>query len=61
MLLLVKVVKLKRVSNILILLINGKLGVRLQRTVIMKESKIKAHSWVSDSIIGAQCTIGKWV
>jgi len=27
----------------------------------MKNTKIKAHSWISDSIIGWNCTIGKWV
>jgi len=36
-------------------------GVRLQRTCVMRDTKIKAHSWISDSIIGWQCTIGKWV
>jgi len=36
-------------------------GVRLQKTVVMSNTKVKAHSWISDSIIGWQCTIGRWV
>jgi mannose-1-phosphate guanylyltransferase len=36
-------------------------GVRLQGTCVMKNTKIKAHSWISGSIIGWNCTIGKWV
>lgn len=36
-------------------------GVKLQRTVVFANVNIKAHSWVSDSIIGWQSVIGKWV
>ncbi|GJD06773.1 Mannose-1-phosphate guanyltransferase beta [Galdieria sulphuraria] len=36
-------------------------GVRLIRTTLLPGTRVKSHSWISDSIIGWQCTIGEWV
>eukprot|EP00871_Galdieria_phlegrea_P003532 jgi/Galph1/417/GphlegSOOS_G5151.1 len=36
-------------------------GVRLIRTTLLPGTRIKSHSWISESIIGWQCTIGAWV
>ncbi|GJQ12153.1 hypothetical protein GpartN1_g3944.t1 [Galdieria partita] len=36
-------------------------GVRLIRTTLLPGTRVKSHTWISDSIIGWQCTIGEWV
>jgi len=36
-------------------------GVRLQRTCVFKDVHVKAHSWISDTILGWQSVVGKWV
>ena len=36
-------------------------GVRLQRCVIMDGSRIRDHSWIQSTIVGWNCTIGRWV
>lgn len=36
-------------------------GVRLQRCVVMDGSRIRDHSWIHSTIVGWNCTIGKWV
>ncbi|KAH9824723.1 nucleotide-diphospho-sugar transferase [Melampsora americana] len=36
-------------------------GVRLQRCVLMEGSRVKDHSWVKNSIIGWNSTVGRWV
>jgi len=36
-------------------------GVRLQRTCVFNAVNIKAHSWISDTIVGWQSVVGKWV
>jgi len=36
-------------------------GVRLKNCCVMTGSTVKAHSWVSDTIIGWQSVVGKWV
>jgi len=36
-------------------------GVRLQRTCVFNSVNIKAHSWISDTIVGWQSVVGKWV
>ncbi|EIM19159.1 mannose-1-phosphate guanylyltransferase [Wallemia mellicola CBS 633.66] len=36
-------------------------GVRLQRCVIMDGSRIRDHSWIHSTIVGWNCTIGRWV
>lgn len=35
-------------------------GVRLQRCVLLKNSKVKDHAWVKSSIVGWSSTVGKW-
>jgi mannose-1-phosphate guanylyltransferase len=35
-------------------------GVRLQRCVILKNSKVKDHAWIKSSIVGWNSTVGKW-
>lgn len=35
-------------------------GVRLQRCVILSNSKIKDHAWVKSTIVGWNSTVGKW-
>jgi mannose-1-phosphate guanylyltransferase len=35
-------------------------GVRLQRCVILKGSKIKDHAWVKSTIVGWNSTVGRW-
>jgi len=36
-------------------------GVRLQKTCVFRDVTIKAHTWITDSIIGWQSVVGKWV
>jgi mannose-1-phosphate guanylyltransferase len=36
-------------------------GARLQRTSVFKDAHVKAHAWVSDTILGWQSVVGKWV
>ncbi|TIB04695.1 hypothetical protein E3P96_01526 [Wallemia ichthyophaga] len=36
-------------------------GARLQRCVIMDGSRIRDHSWIHSTIVGWNCTIGRWV
>ena len=35
-------------------------GVRIQRSVLMKGSKVKDHAWVKSTIVGWNSTVGKW-
>lgn len=35
-------------------------GVRLQRSVMLENTKIKDHAWVKSSIIGWNSTVGRW-
>ena len=35
-------------------------GVRLQRCVVLKNSKIKEHAWVKSTIVGWNSTVGRW-
>jgi mannose-1-phosphate guanylyltransferase len=35
-------------------------GVRLQRCVLLKNSRVKDHAWVKSSIVGWNSTVGKW-
>ena len=35
-------------------------GVRLQRCVLLANSKVKDHAWVKSTIVGWNSTIGKW-
>lgn len=35
-------------------------GVRLQRCVLLAGSKVKDHAWVKSTIVGWNCSIGKW-
>jgi hypothetical protein len=35
-------------------------GVRLQRCVILKNSRIKDHAWIKSTIVGWNSTVGKW-
>ncbi|MCJ1314553.1 mannose-1-phosphate guanyltransferase [Agyrium rufum] len=35
-------------------------GVRLQRCVILANSKIKDHAWIKSSIVGWNSSVGKW-
>ena len=35
-------------------------GVRISRSAIMGGARIKAHSWVDSTIVGWQCTVGRW-
>ncbi|WVO17320.1 mannose-1-phosphate guanyltransferase [Cryptococcus depauperatus] len=35
-------------------------GVRLQRCVIMSNATIREHSWIANSIIGWNSTVGRW-
>ncbi|KER29921.1 hypothetical protein T265_03513 [Opisthorchis viverrini] len=36
-------------------------GVRVQNSTLLQGSIIRAHSWVSNCIVGWRCTIGQWV
>jgi len=36
-------------------------GVRLKNSVVLRDAIIDCNSWIHQSIIGWQCTIGKWV
>jgi len=35
-------------------------GVRLQKCAIMDNSVIKSNSWVSSTIVGWNCVVGRW-
>lgn len=35
-------------------------GVRLQRCVLLSNSKIKEHAWVKSTIVGWNSTVGRW-
>jgi len=35
-------------------------GVRLQRCVLLEDSKVKDHAWVKSTIIGWRSTVGRW-
>jgi hypothetical protein len=35
-------------------------GVRLQRCVILRGSKVKDHAWVKSAIVGWNSTVGRW-
>ncbi|XP_040566152.1 mannose-1-phosphate guanylyltransferase catalytic subunit beta [Lepeophtheirus salmonis] len=36
-------------------------GVRIRRTTLLKESRIRSHSWLESCIIGWKCVVGRWV
>ena len=36
-------------------------GVRIKRSTVMEGATVKQNSWIDSSIIGWQCSIGKWV
>eukprot|EP01097_Dermamoeba_algensis_P004037 TRINITY_DN2703_c0_g1_i1.p1 TRINITY_DN2703_c0_g1~~TRINITY_DN2703_c0_g1_i1.p1 ORF type:complete len:152 (+),score=23.72 TRINITY_DN2703_c0_g1_i1:56-511(+) len=36
-------------------------GVRLVNTTVLEGSTIRENSWIKNSIVGWQCTIGRWV
>jgi mannose-1-phosphate guanylyltransferase len=35
-------------------------GVRLQRCVLLKNSKVKDHAWIKSTIVGWNSTVGRW-
>lgn len=35
-------------------------GVRLQRCVLLKGSKVKEHAWIKSTIVGWNSTVGRW-
>ncbi|KIV83904.1 mannose-1-phosphate guanyltransferase [Exophiala sideris] len=35
-------------------------GVRLQRCVLLEDSKIKDHAWIKSTIVGWRSTVGRW-
>jgi len=35
-------------------------GVRLQRCVLLVDSKVKDHAWVKSTIVGWRSTVGRW-
>ncbi|ERS98065.1 mannose-1-phosphate guanylyltransferase [Sporothrix brasiliensis 5110] len=35
-------------------------GVRLQRCVLLAESKVKDHAWIKSTIVGWHSTVGRW-
>lgn len=35
-------------------------GVRIQRSVLLKGSKVKDHAWIKSTIVGWNSTIGRW-
>jgi mannose-1-phosphate guanylyltransferase len=35
-------------------------GVRISRSAIMGGAHIKAHTWIDSTIVGWQCTVGRW-
>ena len=35
-------------------------GVRLQRCVLLENSRVKDHAWVKSTIVGWNCSVGKW-
>jgi acetyltransferase-like isoleucine patch superfamily enzyme len=35
-------------------------GVRLQRCVLLKNSRVKDHAWIKSTIVGWNSTVGKW-
>ena len=43
------------------IIINFKKGCRLRDTVVLSGSVIGENSWVSESVIGWNCTLGRWV
>lgn len=36
-------------------------GVRILNSTLLQASTVRAHSWISNCIIGWRCTIGQWV
>ena len=36
-------------------------GVCLKRTTLLPRSKVRSHSWISDSIVGWDSVVGEWV
>jgi len=36
-------------------------GVSMKRCTVMRDTTVKSHSWIDNSIIGWQCSIGNWV
>lgn len=36
-------------------------GVCIKRSTILRDGKIKSHSWIENCIIGWRCTVGRWV
>ena len=41
--------------------LRGASGVRLTKCAIMDNTTVKANSWITSSIVGWNCTIGRWV
>lgn len=35
-------------------------GVRLQRCVLLENSKVKEHAWIKSTIVGWNSTVGRW-
>jgi len=35
-------------------------GVRLQRCVLLEDSKVKEHAWIKSTIVGWRSTVGRW-
>jgi mannose-1-phosphate guanylyltransferase len=35
-------------------------GVRLQRCVLLEDSKVKDHAWIKSTIVGWRSTVGRW-
>lgn len=35
-------------------------GVRLQRCVLLRDSKVKDHAWIKSTIVGWNSTVGRW-
>ncbi|CAL8091403.1 unnamed protein product [Calicophoron daubneyi] len=36
-------------------------GVRIQNSTLLRASVVRAHSWISNCIVGWRCTVGHWV
>ena len=36
-------------------------GVCIKRCTIMKDTTVKSHSWIENSIVGWRCSVGQWV
>lgn len=36
-------------------------GVCIKRSTILRDAKVKSHSWVENCIVGWRCAVGRWV